>query len=165
MGLIEYYNTTLCTAMLPAQSHYCSGFELHNSLSAPIIVTSCQILSVQLDFSSQKLAIEEIIMGTKGAFTRHQVMYYPKFYCELNHIKYFWYDGKSWTKRNCKYSLEELRNNVPKALSQVKNSTILRHYKSCLRTIDFYQEKIQYETIEWKKLTSYKKTWAVGNNR
>lgn len=104
-------------------------------------------------------------MGIRGAFTGHQIMYYLKFHCELNHIEYSWCDEKSWTRRNCKYSLERLQDNVLQALSQVKNSTILGHYKSYLRKMDLYREKIQYGTVEWKKLTSHKKTWAVGNNR
>lgn len=24
----------------------------------------------------------------KKIYTKHQIIYYPKFYCELNHIKY-----------------------------------------------------------------------------
>ena len=72
-------------------------------------------------------------MGIKGAYTGHRVMYYPKFHCELNHIEYFWFDGKSWTRRHCKYTIEGLREDVSKALSLVKSSIILGHYKSGIR--------------------------------
>ena len=48
--------------------------------------------------------------------TGHKVMNYPKFYCELNHIQYFWYDKKSWTCQYCQYTLEELREDIFKAL-------------------------------------------------
>ena len=104
-------------------------------------------------------------MGTRGALIGHKVMYYPKFHCELNHIEYFWCDGKSWTQRHCKYSFDGLREDVPKALNQVKHSTILGHYNSCLKKMDLYRKKVQYGTGEWKKLTSHKKTWAVGDDR
>ena len=97
-------------------------------------------------------------MGTKRAYTRHKVMYYPKFHCELNHIEYFWCDGKSWTRCHCKYTMNELRNDIPKALSLVKSSTILGHYKSYLKKMDLYAEKLVYGTDEWEKLTSHKKT-------
>ena len=79
------------------------------------------------------LTIEKVIMGIRGNYTKHRVIYYPKFHYELNHIEYFWCDGKSWTRRNCKYSIEGLREDIPKALAQVKGSTILGHYKSCLK--------------------------------
>ncbi len=105
-------------------------------------------------------------MGNKGAYTKHRViMYYPKFHCELNHIEYFWCDGKSWKRRNCKYSIEGLREDIPKALTQVKGSTILGHNHSCLKKMDLYREKVRYGTGEWKKLTSHKKTWAVNDDR
>lgn len=68
-------------------------------------------------------------------------MYYLKFYYKLNHIKYFWYDRKSWIKKNCKYSIERLRQDIFKALTQVKVSIILGHYNSYLKKINLYREK------------------------
>ncbi len=75
-------------------------------------------------------------------------MYYLKFHCELNHIEYFWYDGKSWTCRHCKYTLDRLRKDVSKTLKLVKSSIILGHYKSCLKKMHLYREKVQYGTDE-----------------
>lgn len=54
-----------------------------------------KILSIQPDFFTQKSVIEESIIGRKNALIEHKVIYYLKFYCEFNHIKYFWYDRKS----------------------------------------------------------------------
>lgn len=77
-------------------------------------------------------------MDIKNALIGHNVIYYPKFHCELNHIEYFWYDKKSWTCRHCKYILDRLRKDVLKALKQVKGSIILGHYKNYLKKIDLY---------------------------
>ncbi len=65
-------------------------------------------------------------------------MYYPKYHCKLNHSEYFWCDEKDWTRRNCKYNLDRLREDVSTDLKQVKSSTILGHYKSCLKKMDLY---------------------------
>ena len=92
-------------------------------------------------------------------------MYYPKFYFELNHIEYFRYDGKSWTWRNCKYTIKRLRKDVSKILSLLKSSTILGYYKNYLKKMDLYREKVIYGTGKWKKLISYKKTRSVNNDR
>lgn len=92
-------------------------------------------------------------------------MYYPKFHFELNYIKYFLCDRKSWTRKNCKYSIERLREDIFKALAQIKGSTILEHYKSCLKKMGLYKKNIQYRTSEWKKLISYKKTWPADDDR
>ena len=31
----------------------------------------------------------QLLKKVNGAFTGHKVLFYPKFYCELKHIKYF----------------------------------------------------------------------------
>ena len=87
-------------------------------------------------------------MSIERAHTGHKVMYYPKFYCELNHTEYFWCDRKNKTRRHCKYTIDGLRKNLPKPLSLVKSSTILGHYKSCLKKMDLYREKVIYGTDE-----------------
>ena len=132
-----------------------------------LIIDCCvqRILSIQLDLFTQKSVIEEGIIGIKNALTGHKVMYYLKFHCKLNQIENFWYNRKSWTRRHCKYTLDELRKDEPKALKHIKSFTILRYYKSCLKKMDLYREKVQYRLDEWKKLTSHKKTWGVNNDR
>lgn len=72
------------------------------------------------------------------------MLFYLKFHCELNHIKYFGCDGKSWTRKNCKYSIEGLKKDISKALSQIQYSKTLRHNKSCLKKMELYRKKIQY---------------------
>ena len=53
------------------------------------------LLSAQPNFVSQKCEIEKsITMSTNGK--HHLVMYYPKYYCELNHIGHFWCSAKKW---------------------------------------------------------------------
>ena len=57
---------------------------------------------------------------------------------------------------------EGLREDIPRALAQVKGSTILGYYISCLKKIELYRENIEYGTSEWKKFTSHQQTWAVN---
>lgn len=112
----------------------------------------------------QKDEIEKKIQGIFEASTGHLVIYYPKFHCELNHIEYFWCDGKSYTQKNCTYTIEGLRKVVLWALKQVKHSTILEHFNSCMRKMDRYQEGIKYRSFEWNRLTSHQKPWNRGDN-
>lgn len=104
-------------------------------------------------------------MDTKSRNTGRLVMYYPEFYCDLNYIEYFQYDGKSWTRRHCKYTLDGLKEDISYALSQAKGSIISEQYKSCLKKMDLYRENVQYGTGEQKKLTSHKKIWRVNDDR
>ena len=34
-------------------------------------------------------------------------MYYPKYYCKLKYIKYFWYSAKKWVKKNYQYIFKD----------------------------------------------------------
>ena len=47
------------------------------------------LLSIQPDFLAQKRKIEESIKKLANAH-HYQVIFYPKYYCKLNHIEYFW---------------------------------------------------------------------------
>ena len=74
-------------------------------------------------------------------------MYYPKFYYKLNQIKYFWCNSKSYTCKNCTYTIERLREIVFTILKNVKHSTILEHYNSFIEKIIKYKEKVEYGSL------------------
>lgn len=44
---------------------------------------------IQLDFLAQKSTIKKNIIGKTGAFIGYKILFYPKFYCKINHIEYF----------------------------------------------------------------------------
>src|SRR5467141_172319 len=107
-----------------------------------------RLLSLQPDFMAQKCEIEERIEAH-----HHRVLFYPKFHCELNHIEYYWCHSKRYAREHCDYTIAGLRENVPAALSHVKNSTILANYNSCLKKMRLYKQGVAYGSGEWKKLT------------
>jgi hypothetical protein len=117
---------------------------------------------MQPDFLAQRSEIEEKIRGKSG---RHLTFYYPKFHCELNHIEFFWCHSKRYARERCDYSIEGLRQHVPDALSEVRSSTILACFKSCLAKMEHYRQGIAYGSGKWKKLTSHQKTYFPGDDR
>ena len=130
------------------------------------LISNCcarQLLSIQLDFETQKCVIEELIASNRGVFP-HLTLYYPKFHCELNHIEQFWCHGKQKARDMCDYTLEGLKKHVPIALESVLNSTILDNYKSCLQKMELYRQSIGYDNAEWKKLILHQKIYVIGNN-
>lgn len=105
-----------------------------------------RLLSIQPDFEAQRCAIKEMI-ASSGDFP-HLTLYYPKFYCELNHIERFWCHMKQKAREMCDYTLEGFRKHVPMALALVFNSTILGNYKNCLWKMELYQQGIGYGNTE-----------------
>ena len=93
------------------------------------------------------------------------MIFYPKYHCELNHIEHFWCYAKQWARKNCKYTLDDLRRRVPLALTSVPNSTILAYYYRCQRKMDLYREGIDYGSALWKARTAHHKATNKHEDR
>lgn len=100
--------------------------------------------------------IEESIASSANS-KHHIVLYYPKYYCELNHIEHFWCNAKKWARENCQYSLDDLCRRVSLALASVPNHIILAYYYCCQNKIKLYQEGIKYGSSQWKAHTAHHK--------
>ncbi len=55
-------------------------------------------MSEQSDFLVQKGQLEEVIVAAG-----YQVIFYPKFYCELNYIENFWNAAKKFSRLHYNY--------------------------------------------------------------
>ncbi|CAG8545578.1 11312_t:CDS:2, partial [Scutellospora calospora] len=66
------------------------------------------------DFMNQKSLLEEIVEKAG-----HKIIFYPKFYCELNYIENYWGATKRYIRANCNYSFNTLKNTVSAALESV----------------------------------------------
>jgi hypothetical protein len=72
------------------------------------------VLAEESDFQAQKGCLEEELLSV------HQcIIFYPKFHCEQNFIERFWYSTKFYSRENCQYTLEALRQTVPAALHSI----------------------------------------------
>ena len=104
-----------------------------------------QCLRMEQDFQHQKGSLQEGIEAHG-----HQVLFYPKFHCELNFIEFFWAASKRYARENCEYSLQGLRDTIPQALASVSDTTIWRFYQKCQRTMQAYRNGCQYGTEAFK---------------
>jgi hypothetical protein len=80
-----------------------------------------RILEAELDFRTEKSMLEHVIVQAG-----HEVIFYPKFHCELNYIEYYWAAVKRYTRENCRYSFTELEKTVLEGLNVVDIKTIRR---------------------------------------
>jgi len=91
------------------------------------------VLAAEPDFQAQKGRLEEELLSV------HQcIIFYAKFHCELNFIQRFWCGTKFYSRENCQYTLEALRETVPAALHSISTATINRHYHHYMCTLDSY---------------------------
>jgi len=93
------------------------------------------ILAHQKDFRTQKGRLQEELESA-----HQEVIFYPKFHCELNFIEHFWCSAKWYTRENCEYSLKGLRRVLPEALDSVTPATINCYYRRCMRTLGAYMD-------------------------
>ena len=102
------------------------------------------VLSQERDFQEQKGRLQEELEASN-----QQVIFYPKFHCELNFIERFWCAAKYYACENCSYSLNGLRALLPAALDSVTTPSIHRYFLGCMRVLGGYQRGLQYGTKEF----------------
>ena len=79
----------------------------------------------------------------------HEVIFYPKFHCELNYIEYYWGALKRYTRANCQYSFSELERTVLAAMDSVELKTIRRFADRSKRWVMAYVNGLTKEQREY----------------
>ncbi len=120
-------------------------------------------MSKQPDFQGQRGRLREEVEATGNL-----VIFYPKFYREMNLIKRyfslfplytfpqpdwtlgrFWCAAKYYARENCEYNLKGLCETVSKALDSVTVSAIFHYYQHSMRIMDAYRSKLEYGTKQF----------------
>ena len=113
-----------------------------------------RIISLQSDFLKQKSLLEEIVEEAG-----HQIIFYPKFHCELNFIERYWGGAKIYARQHCDYSWSGLQSVVPNALESIDVVTIRRFARKSFRYMDVYRKGLTGKLVEYavKKYKSHRR--------
>jgi hypothetical protein len=122
------------------------GCELRVDTELEGICCAQSMMAAQRDFQEQKGWLQQELDAAN-----QEVIFYPKFHCELNFIEYFWCAAKWYTREHCEYTIEGLRKVVPKALASITTASINRYYHRSMRTLEAYADGLVYGTREFKQ--------------
>jgi hypothetical protein len=70
----------------------------------------------------------------------HEILYLPKFHCELNYIESVWAYLKSYLRRNCTFSFKNLQTDLPRVLLSIPIACFKRFERHCLRFMSGYRQ-------------------------
>ena len=76
-----------------------------------------------MDFKFEKNEIEKYLLKIG-----HIPFFLPKFHPELNPIERVWAQLKWYTRGHCKYSIQLLQINIPRAFDSITHDTIFKHF-------------------------------------
>jgi hypothetical protein len=114
-----------------------------------------KLLSLQPDFKNQRPWLVEVVEN-RG----HKIIFFPKFHCELNFIEMIWGYCKTFLRRNCSFSFQDLCVTLPHCLSEViPLSFFKRASRHCYRFMDGYRQGFKGPLLNYimKKYTSHRK--------
>lgn len=113
-----------------------------------------RILEAQPDFKNEISLLESVITAAG-----HEVIFYPKFHCELNYIEYYWAAVKRYTRDHCQYTFSELPTTVAAGLESVSIQTIRRFAMRSKRWLMAYINGLTKEQREYaeKKYQSHRR--------
>ena len=96
-------------------------------------------------FGEQKPLVQEVIESAG-----HLCIFLPKYHCELNFIEFFWGAVKRYLRKNCDYTFETLKTNLPKAMDAVHLSTIRLWEHRMHRWIEVYRSGLEMKEAQSK---------------
>jgi hypothetical protein len=112
------------------------------------------VLSQEEDFLEQDEWLAEVVK--RAGFN---IIFYPKYHCELNFIEMVWGWTKSHHRRTCTYNYKDLKRDLPTTLLQTLPLACFRRYfRYCLRFMSGYREGLEGPLLDYtmKKYRSHR---------
>jgi hypothetical protein len=113
------------------------------------------VLSHEPDFAEQQEWLTETVQ-----LYGHDIIFYPKFHCELNYIEMIWGWLKSYHRRSCSYSYRDLKEGLPKTMEEIIPITFIRRaLRHCLRFMSGYRIGLEGPLLDYttKLYSSHRK--------
>jgi transposase len=112
------------------------------------------VLSHEPDFLAQEEWLTQVVH--KAGF---EIIFYPKYHCELNYIEMVWGWAKGHHRRTCTYNYKDLKERLPKTFDDLLDVSFVRKvFQHCLRFMSGYREKLEGPLLDYamRKYTSHR---------
>ena len=112
-------------------------------------------LSQQPDFLNQKEWLSEVVERNG-----HEIIFYPKYHCELNYIEMVWAYLKAKLRRECEDDFKLMLSRIPDILiDEIPIAFFRRVERHCLRFMSGYRIGLEGPLLDFamKKYTSHRR--------
>lgn len=109
------------------------------------------LIEKEEDFRNEKPIVQHLIESAG-----HEILWVPKYHCELNFIENVWAQSKKFTKEHCNYRLDGLRKTIPLGLACVsvlncqmyarKSREYMKGYKEGANTANVHENLKTYKS-------------------
>lgn len=135
----------------------CHGCRL--GLTTDVVGEKCclsKVLSEEPDFMMQKEWLTEVVeLG--GC----EIIFYPKYHCELNFIEMIWGWLKSYHRRSCTYNFKHLEETLPVSIDETMPIAFVRRAsRHCMRFMTGYREGLTGPLLQFA-VQKYKSHRAI----
>lgn len=112
-----------------------------------------ELLSMEEDFRAEKEWLEKIVTGA-GC----EILWFPKFHCELNPIELVWGFIKGYFRRNCSFSYKDLSERIEPFIKQIPQNYVASYYKHCEKFMEGYKQGLTGYLLDFamKKYASHR---------
>lgn len=112
------------------------------------------VLAHEPDFLAQEEWLTQVVH--EAGF---EIIFYPKYHCELNYIEMVWGWVKSHHRRTCTYNYKDLKERLPKTFDDLLDVSFVRKvFQHCLRFMSGYRQNLEGPLLDYamRKYTSHR---------
>jgi hypothetical protein len=145
--------------VLNLQCNWCKGkvtnAERQKGIEEGYINRKCcmsYVLANEPDFLAQEEWLTQVVH-----VAGFEIIFYPKYHCELNYIEMIWGWAKGYHRRTCTYNYKDLKERLPKTFDDLLPLPFVRKvFQHCLRFMSGYRQNLEGPLLDYamRKYTS-----------
>lgn len=128
-----------------------------------LLADARELLDKEPDFQEDKDKVWLNVIASE--FGNVNILFFPKFHCELNFIEMIWGYVKAILRKQCTFKWLHLVNNLEEALLNIPEAFVRRVHCHCLRFVDGYRKGYKGPILDYiiRKYRSHRAIPGISN--